>query len=465
MSLDSILRSTGKNLWRTYWFKTAHTSAGITYQYLPDEDCYLLNGTSTTSISMGDFTFWLDNVLNKSITLSAYYVSGEINIPTSGYAVAYVGKASNSSDTTINFLDTTIKQTSSKTKVCDKEGLKRIWFAFSSGVTATNLKVKVQLEISDTATTYEPYQQGPKKINVTKNLIPVESNITWSGVKTLNVNIPAGTYTISWSSYSQEALEGGTISDSPVIRLNNRGTSIYLNKYTQKQLTLKLTTTETIIYLYTNGYSATNSVNVQATINNLMMEQGNTSSAYIPHNAEAKKVTYGSKNLIPFYNRHGTSTNNGITYTIDDSIITANGTVTDAQSQYFLFRNQDITQGVLNVTPTETFYMSGCPEGGSTSTYYLEAQLYKDTTYATSAIDVGNGILIHRPDKDYNRIVFKIYITKDTTVNNLVFRPQLEFGTKATEYVKYNREVVWQSADSTSTVVSDEEVISDEEII
>lgn len=144
-----------------------------------------------------------------------------------------------------------------------------------------------------------------------------------------------------------------------------------------------------------------------------------------------------SKNLIPFYNRHGTATDNGITYTVDDLIITANGTVTGNQSQYFLFSGQNVAQGVLNVNPAETFYISGCPEGGSASTYYLGVLLYKDTTYVAMFKETGNGFLLYQPDVDYNRVLFKIYITKGITVNNLVFKVQMERGSTATGYTPY----------------------------
>ena len=154
----------------------------------------------------------------------------------------------------------------------------------------------------------------------------------------------------------------------------------------------------------------------------------------IEHTLGAK---VSSKNLIPFYNRHGTATESGITYTIDDLIITANGTVTGNQSQYFLFNGRNVTQGVLNVDPTETFYISGCPEGGSASTYYLGVLLYKDTTNVAMFKETGNGFLLYQPDVDYNRVLFKIYIAKGTTVNNLVFKPQMERGSAATPFAPY----------------------------
>lgn len=317
MSLDSILRSTGKNLIPYPSNATSYpqTRNGLTCVSNIDGS-YTVNGTCTA-----DTWFAICSLYNKGFdNLGNVVLSG---CPSGGttsayYLACYTGTTwapDKGNGTTFNL---SIPGAGARIEITIKKGY-----------TCDNLTFYPQLELGTTATSYEPYQQGPKKI---------------------------------------------TIND----------------------------------------------------------------------NKDVKKVTYGSRNLIPFYNRHGTATDNGITYTIDDSIITANGTVTGAQSQYFLFSNLNPTQGVLNVTPTETFYFSGCPEGGSTSTYYMEVQLYKDTTFVSGLPETGNGILVHLPNKDYNRIVFKIFITKDTTVNNLVFKPQLEFGTKATEYVRYNREIVWQ---------------------
>ena len=181
MSLDSILRNDNpntviakinseykevlkitygsRNLFRPDYFLTSHTVSGITCQYLPDEDCFLFNGTATASNLIKDVRFWFPDVLNKAITISSIYISGEVTVPVGKCFVAYCGAADNSTLTLDNFVACTIKQSANNTKICTKQGLKGIWFFFSSGVTATNLKVKVQLEIGSTATTYVPYSR------------------------------------------------------------------------------------------------------------------------------------------------------------------------------------------------------------------------------------------------------------------------------------------------------------------
>lgn len=148
-----------KNLFRPDYFSTSHTSSGITCQYLPDEDCFLFNGTATANDIIRDYHFWFPDVLNKPITLSSIYISGEVTVPDGKYFVVYCGMANNSTETLTNFLDCTIKQSADKTKICTKQGLRSIWFFFGSGVTATNLKVKVQLEIGSAVTDYVPYSR------------------------------------------------------------------------------------------------------------------------------------------------------------------------------------------------------------------------------------------------------------------------------------------------------------------
>ena len=63
----------------------------------------------------------------------------------------------------------------------------------------------------------------------------------------------------------------------------------------------------------------------------------------------------------------------------------------------------------------------------------LPVLLYKP--YKFYKADIGNGISINSEDDKIVSIV--INITKDTTVDNLVFKPQLELGTTATAYTPY----------------------------
>ena len=71
--------------------------------------------------------------------------------------------------------------------------------------------------------------------------------------------------------------------------------------------------------------------------------------------------------------------------------------------------------------------MSGCPSGGSSSTYVL---VQKNHYYK----DVGKGVTY---TTNKNTETYTIVIKSGTTVENLVFKPQLELGSTATAYTPY----------------------------
>ena len=135
-------------------------------------------------------------------------------------------------------------------------------------------------------------------------------------------------------------------------------------------------------------------------------------------------VKIRSKNLIPYPYTDTTKTISGVTFTVNsDGSVTASGTAT-AQSYFKLQQSFSLKK--------RQYFFSGCPTGGAGSTYSL---YLSNTDYTFYKADIGNGISINSEDDKTVSIV--INITKDTTVENLVFKPQLELGTTATEYELY----------------------------
>lgn len=132
----------------------------------------------------------------------------------------------------------------------------------------------------------------------------------------------------------------------------------------------------------------------------------------------------GSKNLISYPYTDTTKTLNGITFTVNsDGSVTVSGTAT-AQAYFKLQQSFSLKKG--------QYFLSGCPAGGSGGTY----SLYLSTSdYKFYKADIGNGIYINAEDDKTVSIV--INIVKDTTVENLVFKPQLELGSTATAYTPY----------------------------
>lgn len=160
------------------------------------------------------------------------------------------------------------------------------------------------------------------------------------------------------------------------------------------------------------------------------LEKGMSATDYSLNTGDkdVEKVSYGSKNLLP-HSTAATVTTTGITFTNNsDGTIKANGTAT-ANATYNL--------GTFTIPKDKTLTLSGCPENGSASTYYLYAY---DTVNNKTYTDIGNGVTF---DHSNNSINIYIRVQNNTTVNNLLFKPQLEFGAKKTDWVDYSREIVW----------------------
>lgn len=175
------------------------------------------------------------------------------------------------------------------------------------------------------------------------------------------------------------------------------------------------------------------------TYSNIQIEKGSTATSYEPYeylgpkiinlgsgssSKEVLKVSYNSRNLLPYPYYHSSISIAGITYTVNsDGTVTANGTAT-GRSAF-----------VLSVNKTNwmsgNYTLSGCPTGGSKDTYSIIT--------VNGFSDVGSGITI--PQSELTRI--SIIIKQGTTVDNLVFEPQLELGNKKTDYVPYFNTVVW----------------------
>lgn len=158
---------------------------------------------------------------------------------------------------------------------------------------------------------------------------------------------------------------------------------------------------------------------------NVLSEPKSIVQLEYPNNtSKTLNAKLGNKNLIPYPYTNTTKTLNGITFTVNsDGSVTVSGTAT-AQAYFKLQQTFSLKEG--------QYFLSGCPTGGAGSTYSLYLSTADYTFYRA---DVGNGISINSEDNKTVSIV--INITKDTTVENLVFKPQLELGATATAYTPY----------------------------
>ena len=135
---------------------------------------------------------------------------------------------------------------------------------------------------------------------------------------------------------------------------------------------------------------------------------------------EIRGKTVATENLIPYPYTETTKTANGVTFTVNsDGSVTVNGTAT-SDADFMLLRGP--IQGY-----SESYFLSGCPTGGSDTTYYISESF-------TASKDTGNGVVLNILPSDQ---AWRIVIKSGTTVNNLVFRPMLNAGTTAKPYSKW----------------------------
>lgn len=139
-----------------------------------------------------------------------------------------------------------------------------------------------------------------------------------------------------------------------------------------------------------------------------------------PLRAEVDAIAnLGAKNILK--RKDVTATRNGITVTVnEDGSVTANGTAT-ANAQFDLW-----TRGTNDwFLKANTYRLTGCPEGGSGSTY--ELALIKTTSGGGSTVvtrDYGSGanFTVTNESESYGAYIM---IRSGQTVNNLTFFPML----------------------------------------
>lgn len=263
------------------------------------------------------------------------------------------------------------------------------------------------------------------------------------------MTLEAGTYTISGG-----CPEGGSTSTYRLIVSKNdaEGVASNLGYDLGEGLTFDVDGTETAI-------GVAMFINSGTTVSNLVvrpqLELGSAATDYEPYvggipspnpdypqeiqSVEVSEIKAHGKNLIP-YPYDGNVSANGITYTDNgDGSVTVDGTAT-ADSFYnfsrylskeFIERNTD-------------YFLSGCPSGGSKSTYLI--RLTPRNSSAGNLInfdDIGDGKLVNVSDTLTDVYSYGVYIVirSGTTVSNLTFRPQLELGDAATDYEPYQESV------------------------
>jgi hypothetical protein len=122
-------------------------------------------------------------------------------------------------------------------------------------------------------------------------------------------------------------------------------------------------------------------------------------------------------NLLP--NNAISQTKNGGTFTVNaDGSVTVNGTFSENTSII-------LCDDISTVQKGENYILSGCPSGGTGSTYLLSFAQYKsDGTHIVDLQDVGNGKNISLSDNCATSKMF-IWIAGGQTFNNAIFKPMI----------------------------------------
>lgn len=122
-------------------------------------------------------------------------------------------------------------------------------------------------------------------------------------------------------------------------------------------------------------------------------------------------INDGAKNRLNVFAANS-QTINGVAWTVNaDGTVTANGTATANSFFYIIPANTNIAFG-------EETVISGCPAGGSASTYEIQVSMTGGTTYH----DYGDGEFI---PYDYVYRYFVLCVRNGYTANNLIFRPMI----------------------------------------
>ena len=134
----------------------------------------------------------------------------------------------------------------------------------------------------------------------------------------------------------------------------------------------------------------------------------------------------------PYYNFvDGERTINGVTFKANaDGSVTVSGTATSNANCALYNSNSTSLYG----TPigVGTWRLSGCPAGGSYNSYAIQPVLAPEYG-SSSAYDYGSGSTI-TVTKTGAKIGIVLRIASGYTAQNLVFKPQIELASAATEY-------------------------------
>lgn len=133
----------------------------------------------------------------------------------------------------------------------------------------------------------------------------------------------------------------------------------------------------------------------------------------------------GGANILP--NTYTTASSNSVTFTVEsDGTIKTSGTATGGDADFYLIVAADLNNLLES---GNTYYFSGCPSGGSTSTYFCRLNVTGDA-------DTGSGFTRAFAGSTIGN--FTIRIKQGTNANGLVFKPQIVKSSVAVSWSPYS---------------------------
>lgn len=186
-----------------------------------------------------------------------------------------------------------------------------------------------------------------------------------------------------------------------------------------------------------------NGANIDKTFYPMLTKVGVPTTPYvepIPDNTELMtweaNGVLGASNIVKIKDGFTTVTDHDVTFTLnDDSSFTVDGTATgDMASCEFA--------DILPIIPS--FILTGCPSGGSNSTYRIQIRWYKNGTWTASAYDYGDGyVFTEQNATNYDGFKLAMQVAVNTQVTDMVMKPQISPSKQVpfTPYAMTNREL------------------------
>jgi len=166
---------------------------------------------------------------------------------------------------------------------------------------------------------------------------------------------------------------------------------------------------------YTNIFASDN-----ASSGNVYLPKDKENNSILAIESDVDKAETGTWNLVhePFYDHNRTS--NQLTFTVNqDGSVTVNGTASANTNYRFKATASNWT------LPKGRYRLTGCPSGGSNSTYKLRANRLVSGSSVTYGDDYGSGIEFEVTDETANTAIYYILASGSSYTNFVLPIPKL----------------------------------------